>query len=89
MYCADHSLLLPIVADGLTRRADAACQCRIRHDAPAPHMADQIVFCDKAARILGEVVQQFQNLGLDSARLTLAPQDKRRGVNLAVADRDP
>ena len=63
--CADELLTPAAVAEGLAHGIDTAVECRIRHDASAPHRCYEIVFADDAIAVLDQVNQQVKDLRLD------------------------
>jgi len=68
---------------------DPAVYRRIRDDAPAPDMRDQIVFADDAFAVLDQIGDEVENLRFERDRHTIARQLAPLCIELVVAEAKP
>ena len=71
------------------RRIDAIGNSRFRDDAAVPYGPQQLVCGDDAFRVLHEIDQQVEDLGLDHDRLGAAPQLAPRDIEEVIVEPQP
>ena len=80
--CPDEPLLFAAVADGASRRIDAAGQRRFRDDPAVPDGLDDLVLADDAAPVGDEKGENIEDLGLNGDRRARR-SNSRRSVSSA------
>lgn len=74
MHSADDPLVLPGVANCLSRCLDPAAQGGLRYETPLPDRLVELILRDGAIAVLEEIPQEVENLRLDRLEGTLAAQ---------------
>ena len=83
---ADDPLVAAGVADGVARGVDPRADRGLRDDPPLPDRLDEPVFGHEGAGVLGQQVQDVEDLGLDGDRLAAPGQDVASEVQPGVAE---
>ena len=79
-------LVLPAITNRITRCGDPAADRGLGDDPSIPDGRDELVLRHDAFAVTDEIVDQIEDLGLDSDRVGAAPEFPSVGVKRAVLE---